>query len=769
MNQRYIFIFFLAISLILSGCSSSKFLSGGQSVLSHVELRSTDKNVKASDYRKYVRQESNARWFNLVKVPLGIYCLSGKDSAKWHNRFFRKIGEAPVIYDSLSTALSGKNLVQALHNKGYIHASVDISTKQKKKKKKLTYTLKPGMVYRVTSIHYKIDHQEIDSLVRSDSASSYLWRGMPCDVNILDRERNRIVLHLQNAGYYKIHKEFITFQADTCADSKEVDLTVSIQKIAGAADSVMAYKPYRIRKIILVNESEGEHIISDEERDSVIRRNTVIYYSNKLKIRPSLLLDNLSFSQGELFNEQKVQQTYANLSALPFLKYTSIRMNEVDKDTALLDYTVYTRNNKINAVSAELDGTNTAGDLGAAISLSFINRNIFKGSDIFSIKLRGAYEAIKGLEGYNDQNYFEISTELNLKFPYFVMPFLTRNFRRAVKVSSEFSVMYDSQNRPEFHRRVLTGAWSYRWRKQPSKIQHRLDLFSLNYVFMPWISDTFRKNYLDSVSSHNAILRYSYENLLIMRLGYNFTYNSAGNSSPTGLHNNNAYQVRFNVETAGNLLYGISKLFNASKNEEGQYTFFNIAYAQYAKFDFDFTKSFLIDERNSVAFHAGFGVVVPYGNASIVPYEKRYFSGGANSVRGWSVRGLGPGSFSGKDGTIDFINQTGNIKLDLSLEYRTFLFWKLHGAAFIDAGNIWTIRAYEEQPGGQFQLKKFPEQIAVSYGLGFRLNFDYFIIRLDMAMKAINPAYSDPIGHYPIIHPRFSRDFTAHFAVGLPF
>ena len=176
-----------------------------------------------------------------------------------------------------------------------------------------------------------------------------------------------------------------------------------------------------------------------------------------------------------------------------------------------------------------------------------------------------------------------------------------------------------------------------------------------------------------------------------------------------------------------------------------------------------------LDANNDLVFHVALGVAYPYGNSTILPFEKRYFSGGANSVRGWSVRGLGPGKYRGVDGAIDFINQAGDVKLDLNLEYRTFLFWKLHGALFVDAGNIWTLRSYEEQPDGQFDFRTFYEQLAVSYGLGVRLNFDYFILRFDMGMKAINPAYESSREHYAFAHPKFSRDFAFHFAVGLPF
>ena len=263
--------------------------------------------------------------------------------------------------------------------------------------------------------------------------------------------------------------------------------------------------------------------------------------------------------------------------------------------------------------------------------------------------------------------------------------------------------------------------------------------------------------YLDSVSNRNAILRYNYEDLFILRTGFGITFNDGENA------------VRANIELAGNFLNGVSKLLNMEKNANGRYTFINIAYAQYVKFDVDFTRLFQFDQRNSLAFHVGFGVAYPYGNSTILPFEKRYFAGGANSVRGWRVRELGPGSFKGTDGRIDFINQTGDMKLDLNLEYRTFLGWKLHGAAFIDAGNIWTLRSYAEQPGGQFKFDKFYQQIAVAYGLGLRLNFDYFILRFDVGMKAINPAYETSHDHYPLVHPNFKRDFAFHFAVGLPF
>jgi outer membrane protein assembly factor BamA len=314
------------------------------------------------------------------------------------------------------------------------------------------------------------------------------------------------------------------------------------------------------------------------------------------------------------------------------------------------------------------------------------------------------------------------------------------------------------QNRPEFHRRVLSASWRYKWHFHGRHNRYQVDLLDLNYVFMPWISDTFRREFLENENSRNTILRYNYEDLFITKTGFSYSYS----------HNNIA--LKWGIETSGNLLSLASKTFGNSKDDEGHYRLFNIAFAQYVKGDFDLTHSFDFDATNQLVLHLGLGLAYPYGNSSILPFEKRYFSGGANSVRGWSVRSLGPGRFKESDGRINFISQTGDMKLDLNAEYRTHLFWKLDYALFVDAGNIWTLREYRDQPGGQFKLNTFVEDLAVGYGMGFRFNFDYFILRFDLGMKAINPAYStDNDEHYPLLQPRLSRDMAFHFAVGLPF
>lgn len=696
----------------------------------------------------YIRQHPNSKWFSLFKAPLGIYCLSGTDSTKRINRFIRKLGEKPVLYSEDIARKTQNDILSAVQNLGFLNASVDLIQQQKGHNTRLIYYITPGTRYTVRNLEKQIQDTAIDSLLSTSDDESYLSEGMDFDLNVLQSERSRINSLLQNRGYYRFNNEYIHYEADTTVGNQQVDLLMQLRPYRVVNNDTIPHNVFRIGEVSFpVDENAG----------------------TRLKIRPKVLYGANELKTGDLYSEDKVQKTYSRLMRLGSVMGANIRFEPDKEDSTLLHTNIVLAPGKPNSVNLELEGTNSAGDFGAAVSTSYQNRNLFHGGELFSITLRGAYEAIKGLNGYSDQDYIEYSVETGITFPDFKFPFVSSKFRRLAQATSEVSLMFDSQDRPEFHRRVVTGTWRYRWNQLSRKRQHKVDLLDLNYVFMPWISDTFRKLYLEDPESRNAILKYNYENLFIMKWGYNFTYSSRPLSGAANNYGTDAYIIRLGAESSGNLLYGLSHLFAARPNAENQYTLFNIAYAQYVKGDFDFSKSFRLDDKNSLALHFGLGVAYPYGNSTILPYEKRYFSGGANSVRGWSVRGLGPGSFNGSDGRIDFINQTGDLKLDLNAEYRTHLFWEIHGAAFIDAGNIWTLREYAEQPGGQFKIDSFWRQIAVAYGLGLRLNFDYFILRLDGGMKAVHPAFKDAKRHFPIIHPNFNRDFCLHFAVGLPF
>ena len=719
----------------ISSCSTTKFVPDGKYLLQGVKVKSNDKDFDADNLQQYVRQKGNSKWFSLFKIPLGVYDLAGRDSTKWINRMLKNIGEPPELYDTLQANVTSQDLLKAMQNMGYMNAKVEHSVKVKGKKLKAIYELFPGKSFRIRYLKYDIQDDSIGKiLAENDSALLVLRSGMPFTINGLDQERSRITSLLLDRGYYRFHKEFIRFEADTMRGSRLVDVTMHLLKYRENSELPETNHPcYKIRNISY----------------NCIDSATVF-------IKQKVLTHNTAMVEGMPYSASDVQRTYNNFSRLHAVKSTNLRLVEIP-DSNLIDCYVQYGVNKPSTIIFQPEGTNTAGDLGAAASVTYQNRNLFHGSELLSVQLRGAFEAITGLEGYQNEDYMEYGVESKISFPRFVAPFLSNDFKRDVSATSELSFSYNMQNRPEFHRRVLSASWRYRWAKPYDRWTYSLNAIDLNYIYMPWISSTFKHEYLDSESNRNAILRYNYEDLFIMRIGGGLTYN------------NGVTAFKANAEVGGNLLRLASTLMKFKENSNGQYTLFNIAFAQYVKGDFDITRVFRFDQNNSLVFHAGLGMAYPYGNSRVLPFEKRYFSGGANSVRGWSVRGLGPGKFKGHEGAIDFINQTGDMRIDLNLEYRTHLFWKFNGAFFIDSGNIWTLREYEVQPGGQFKLDEFYKQMAVAYGLGVRLNFDYFILRFDMGMKAVNPAYEDSKGHYPFIHPDFGRDFAFHFAVGMPF
>lgn len=722
------------VVLFIASCSTTKFVPADDYLLKAVKIESEQSDVKASTLMPYVQQRPNSKWFSLFKVPLSLYSMSGRDSTRWGNRFLRGLGEAPVIYDSVKAAASCDNMVMYLQSEGYLHAKASYTVKRKGRKVEVKYKAIPGISYTIDSVNVVIEDDSVHNTLQSLGALDMnLKRGMRFSIQTLDDERKRITNILTKEGYYKFNKDFIKFEVDSTVTPGMVDVTMYLHKYKASNNSPETnHRKYFINKV-----------------------NFIPVNSKRMALRPNVLQNNTTIKEGNKFSAAEVQNTYNNFSRLNAVRFTNIHFDENEED-GLLDCGIKVSTRKPNTISFQPEGTNTEGDFGAAATLTYSNNNIFRGSELFSVQFRGAYEAIKGLDGYQNQNYIEYNVETRLAFPRIIAPFLSQNVRYDNSAKSELMFSYNMQNRPEFHRRVLTSAWRYYW-KGLHGLSYRFDLIDINFVHMPWISSTFKSNYLDDTNYRNAILKYNYEDLFIVKSGVNISYS----------YKNQAF--RTNIEVGGNVLNAISHLTKAKKNSDGQYTLFKIAYAQYVKGDFDYTRLLQLDVKNQLALHFGLGIAFPYGNSNILPFEKRYFSGGANSVRGWNVRELGPGKFRGSDGKIDFINQTGDMKFDMNVELRTALFWKFNGAFFIDAGNIWTLKNYKDQPGGQFKFDTFLKQLAVAYGLGLRVNFDYFIVRLDCGMKAVNPAYTTSTEHYPIANPILGRDLSVHFAVGMPF
>ena len=395
-NRVILSIYFLMIALLYS-CSSQKFIQENQYLLDEVNITSDSKDVKPSQFTSYIRQNPNAKWFNLIKVPLHIYCTSGKDSTLWINKFLRKIGDAPVIYDESLATKSQEVIEQAVKNMGYMRADVKLDKKIKKKKLKLNYQISTDKLYKINHIAYHIDDLRIQEIIDKDSLNSQLYAGMPFNIVTLDAERQRITKLLQEQGYYKFNKDFLVYQADTVRNTFKVDITMKLLPYQRKKEDIPTkHQAYKIRNINFIEENNIIHYDNDlSVYDSVHHKGINVFYKDKLYLRPNTLAEFNYITPNSLYNQQEIQNTYESLGRLRALKYTNIRFNEVEcNDSIHLDANIVMTKEEDKSLSFEIEGTNSAGDIGTAASMTYQHRNIFKGSETFTILLPGAYERL---------------------------------------------------------------------------------------------------------------------------------------------------------------------------------------------------------------------------------------------------------------------------------------------------------------------------------------------------------------------------------------
>ena len=777
MRRRLQWVFLQAMAivalLVVSSCNATKHVPDGKYLLNKVRIEVDDNSFNKKELKNYLRQTPNHEILGGVKFQLAIYNWSGKDSTKWYNKWVRKLGQPPVIYDPSLTEASKSQLRLALINKGYMDATVEADTVSKGKKMQVDYRIKAGEPHYINSLEYEIPDDTIRSLIFQDSTKLLLKEKALFDRNVMEQERVGIADRLRYNGYFGFSKDYITYTADTTENSKAVDLVLKVKPpYQNRIEGYEVHEPFYIRKVYVITDfdpSTEKQLSNYRLLPSEEYKGVNIIYGEEKYLRANIIDDNCFIKVGEKYNSTDVDRTYQSFGRLGILKYINISFETVGREDGrlMLDAFILLTKGKSQTVSVSLEGTNSEGDLGFGIATTYQHRNIARGSETLSAKLGINYESISGdMSGLINNRYAEYSGEVNINFPKFIFPFLKKSFRQKIRANTEFGTSFTYQERPEYTRVIAGAGWKYKWTERGSMINHVFDLLDINYVYLPKKTDSF----LDEIAPDNPLLRYSYEDHFIMRTGYSFYYTNKQNTTGIGnfVYQPNIYTFRAGIETAGNLLFGISRLSKQKKDPNAQaYKIFGIQYSQYVKLNADYSLNHSFDRRNSLVFHIGAGVAIPYGNTTILPFEKRFYAGGANSVRGWSVRTLGPGSYNANNSVSSFMEQCGDIRLDMNVEYRAKLFWVFELAAFIDAGNVWTIRYYENQPGGEFILNEFYKQIAAAYGLGLRMNFNYFLLRLDCGMKAFNPAKGQE--RVPLIHPDFKRDFAVHFSIGYPF
>ena len=738
----------LLVMCALTACNATKFVPQGQYLLNDVKVIVEDtKDVPPADLMKYVQQKQNTEILGFWKLQLGIYNTASKDSTKWTSKNARKLGEAPVVFSAPMADASCLQLKRAMNNKGYFQARVDTTMQVKMRKVNMRYHVTANKPYMLR--HYLVDvfHDELRS-VAQNQRHCLIRNGMQFDADLLNQERQRVASAMRRRGYFYFDQEMLQFEADSNRLQGNIDVRMhlheTVQKLSvDELDKI--FRRYKIAHVSFHIDYDPSRVPDNKKMYASSQDGYIFTWVGKKLLREKMLIRNCPIQPGDRYNENLVERTYARLNQLSPVKYVDISFEQISADE--LDCHIVLSRGKLNSVTVEVEGTYSAGDWGVAAGAGYVNRNLFRGAEELSVNGRGSYEWRQ-----NGGRAIEAKASAELKFPSAVAIDLGYNF----------------QNRPdEYTRSIFNAGLQYSLKQPRLGLNHQFRFVDISYVYLPWISEAFCDQFLQPTN----ILKYSYENHFIVGLGYSGNYTSFRARQP----HRSYWNINYNVETAGNLLRALAKPLHFNIDEEsGNYELLNTQFAQFAKADLSVTYNQVITPQHRLVFHADMGVAVPYGNSQTIPFEKRYFAGGANSVRGWAARTLGPGGYRGNGKLIDFNNQSGDVRLNLNLEYRAKVWSIFELAAFVDAGNIWTIFDYEAQPYGVFQFSEFYKQIALAYGVGVRLDLSFFIFRVDFGVKLYDPSrlYGNLAGtQWRTVGNglNWREDMSLHFAIGYPF
>ncbi len=755
---------------LLFSCSPVKFVPEDRYLLNKVDVEVDKSKISKEEAKSHIRQKENYKILGFAKFYLWLYNLSPKKKTEG---WLKRIGEPPVLYDETLIAASEDRLEQFLDNRGYFRASVDteVEIKEKRQKANVRFIINAGEQYRVDEINYHINDSALHNLFLKDSVKNFIQPGTPFDFNLLEDHRRQIVDLYRNNGYYFFNKDNVRYIADSTQTNERIKLDLYIGNAAGR-DSTRKFEQQYLNDFtisILSGDAASTSLTNETEfADTVITDDFTLYTSPMINYRPGLFDNLLQLNSGSLYRLNDARNTFDAFNRLRQFRFIDIQFTQsgLKKDTNLLDCNIRLAPLTKQSVSFNVEGTNTSGNLGIAGNVNYRHRNLFRGAEIFQLNLKGAVERQQRVVE-EEPEYFntrEFGVETKLTFPTLLGPSIAGSAFRDYLPKTVFSLGHNYQRRPEYTRTISNVTFGYNWMTS-EYTTHHWNLIDFNMVNL----SAFDPGFIDFIK--DLYIKSSFTDHLILAMNYSQVYNT----QQLDVSKDYTY-VKFNIESAGNLLGMVSALAGREKvistdtlglGTVEYYKLFNTRFAQYVKSDIELRYGYIIDKYNAIVGRAFLGIGLPYGNFDILPFEKKYFTGGANGIRGWQVRSLGPGTYSAPPDT--YPNQSSDIKLEANLEYRFRLIGFLEGALFLDAGNIWAINKKDNRPGALFRFNKFYKQLAIGTGTGFRFDFNYFIFRLDVGMKLRDPAQIDHSG-WIIGHRKYTTDdFNLSFAIGYPF
>ncbi|MCD6596065.1 MAG: BamA/TamA family outer membrane protein [Bacteroidales bacterium] len=767
-NYSGLGLFVVMLVFIFQSCSQTRYVPEGEYLLQKNKLKvDRNKDIDKSEMQSYIKQSTNNEILG-VKLKLWLYNRSNIDKDLWIHKWLRKIGEEPVIFDKSLERKSVQQLKSYLNRRGYFDASINDTVLYKRKKALVRYQIQANDPSRIRNVIFDIQDPVLSPYILSDSSKFLLKSGDNYNVEVIDKERDRIETILKNSGFYNFNKGFVSFIADSTIGNKQIDITIvvnSMQKVDNPVySSSKSFRKYKIRNVNFLMDYDPKAAL-ETPTEYFANFDTIFYkgYSFSLKSKkPPLDYDVVLRSNyiipGGLYKSYNTQQTKLHLGGLNMIKLVDIyytnspNISSPDTGIRSLDCHILLAPSKLQTYSIELEGTNSSGNFGASVNLIYQHRNLFRKAEVFNMKLKNSFESVHGEEGKNGR-MVEVALGANIVFPRFLVPFLKKEgFVKKYNPKTSLFTAYSYQRRPDYTRTVATASFGYNW-QVGNYISHIFTPIDLNIVKLPHIDSAFAAH-IDTTS----YLAYSYKDAFIAGGNYSFIL-----TNQTFRRKLDYYFLRINLSTSGNLINLANSLFNKNARSSGD-SIFGIEYSQFFMWDVDLRYHKVVSENSSIVGRAFVGVGIPYGNSRALPFARQYYTGGANDIRAWQVRSLGPGSYILPDTTL-FYNQTADMKIVANLEYRFNLFWVMEGALFFDVGNIWSISKSDDREGAQFEFDSFLNQMAVGSGLGVRFDFSFFIFRLDLGVQMKDPRVPDwfTANYYK------RNGLTLNFAVGYPF
>ncbi len=737
--QYFLVVIFI---LLLTSCRTTKHVPEGEYLLkkNKISLDTNLQDISKRDLMSFIRQKPNKKIAGL-KFHLWLYNLSGKDETKKINKWLRNIGEEPVLYDPFMAERARQAITNHMINRGYRHVEVEDSLKVRREKATVKYMVSPGIPYYIQHFRYDIADSAIALIILSDTSNSLVKEGTLFDIEKMEKERQRITNQLKNKGYHLFNKNDIYYEADTIGLSYRVNLTLNIRLFPFEGEDGVIERNHPVFKIkniyIISGYNPNQYLVEKqsffEDFDTLYRDGIHYVYKDEMKVKPATLRNSLRVHEEQIFSLSETDRTYRNLLNLRTFKLINIKYIEThleqEKDTGYIDCHVLLNTAVPQSYSIDIEGTNYQGNLGFGSNLVYNHKNLLRGAESFSIKLRGAVEALSDPDEAGIENTVELGGDIRLSTPKLILPFKMERFVIKYNPSTSFILGYNYQQRPDYTRTIANAQIGYHWRKQNT----------WNYFFHPFEFDLIRlpdseqtNRFREEVKG--TYLANSFNDHLVLGSRYFFTYNRQGEASQ------NSFYLRYSIETGGNVM-NLWHRFSEEEKIEGSYRLFDVEYTQYVKTDIDFRNYYSLNNADILASRLFIGVAYPYQNAKALPFEKKYFAGGANSLRAWQIRTLGPGS-SLTDTITRFPNSFGDLRLEANIEYRFQLFWLLEAALFCDVGNIWSLTEGEDEQA-QFNYDDFYKELAVGVGVGIRFDFSFFVLRFDYGVKARDPALQE--------------------------